>query len=85
MKQSGKIFDKPVKSDWLFWTWIGLSVLLWIGSFNRVISSGGPNFSFYSIVSGTIDALVSGPLSTFLIPVLPISLIRRLVRKYQAK
>ena len=83
MKQPGKIFDKPVKSDWLFWTWIGLTILLWIGSFGRVISSGGPDFSIFSIVSGTIDALFSGPFSTFLIPVLPISLIRRLVRKYR--
>ena len=84
MKEQGKIFDKPVKSDWLFWTWIGLTLLMWISAFSRVISSGGPNFSTFSIVSGTIDALVVGPLSTFLIPVLPISLIRRLVRKYKS-
>jgi hypothetical protein len=83
MKEQGKIFEKPVKSDWLFWTWIGLTLFMWISAFSRVLSSGGPNFSAFSILSGTIDALVVGPLSTFLIPVLPISLIRRLVRKYK--
>ena len=83
MKKPGKIFDNPAKSDWLFWTWVGLTVVMWIGAFSRVVSSGGPDFSTFSIVSGTFDALVSGPLGTFLIPVLPISLIRRLIRKYK--
>jgi hypothetical protein len=81
VKETGIIFDKPVKSDWLFWVWVGFSILLWISALIRVFESGGPSLSFYSIVSGSFDALIVGPISAFIIPVLPISLVRRLIRR----
>jgi hypothetical protein len=83
MKQTKYLFDNPVTGDWLFWVFIGLSGLNAIGAIQRVGESGGINTSTFSLVSGAIDALFVFVVSYILI--LPVFLIRKLIRKSRAK
>lgn len=79
MKQTKFLFDKPVSRDWLFWIFIALATLNGVGSIQRVNESGGINTSTFSLLSGSIDALVI--LFTTYILVIPIYLVRRFLRK----
>ena len=79
MKQTKFLFDKPVTNDWLFWVFVAFSALSGVGAIQRVNESGGVNTSTFSLLSGTIDALVV-IFSTYLL-VIPIYLVRKFVRK----
>ena len=83
MKQSKFLFDRPVTKDWLFWIFIVLVFLNAIDAFQRVTQSGGVTTSTFSLASGTIDALFV--LVSAFIWVLPIYLIRKLIRKSRKK
>lgn len=79
MKQTKFLFDKPVTNDWLFWVFVAFAGLSGVGAIQRVNESGGVNTSTFSLLSGTIDALVR-IFSTYLL-VIPIYLVRKFVRK----
>lgn len=79
MKQTKFLFDNPVTKDWLFWVFVALATLSAVGAIQRVNESGGVNTSTFSLLSGTIDALVV-IFSTYLL-VIPIYLVRKFVRK----
>jgi hypothetical protein len=78
---TGLIFDRPIHKDWVFIVWIVFSVLSGVTAIGRVINEGGPFFTFASIVSGTFDALTY-PLIGFLVTALPLSVLRRIYRKF---
>ena len=80
--KSGLIFDRPIHKDWVFIVWIVFSVLSGVTAIGRVINEGGPFFTFASIISGTFDALTY-PLIGFLVTALPLSVLRRIYRKFQ--
>ena len=79
MKQTKYLFDKPVTKDWLFWVFVAFAALNGIAAIQRVNESGGVNTSTFSLLSGTIDALVV-IFSTYLL-VIPLYLVRKFVRK----
>ena len=79
VRQTKFLFDTPVTKDWLFWVFVVLAALSGVGAIQRVNESGGVNTSTFSILSGTIDALVV-IFSTYII-VIPIYLVRRFIRK----
>lgn len=79
MKPTRFLFDRPVTSDWLFWVFVALTALNGINAVGRVNESGGVNTSTFSLLSGTIDALVV-IFSTFIF-VIPIYLVRKFIRK----
>ena len=79
MKQTRFLFDRPVTSDWLFWVFLVLTALNGINAIQRVNESGGVNTSTFSLLSGTIDALVV-IFSTYIL-VIPIYWVRKFIRK----
>ena len=80
--KSGLIFDKPTYKDWVFIVWIVFTALSGVTAIGRVINEGGPFINFASIISGTFDALTY-PLVGFLVTALPLSVLRRIYRKFQ--
>ena len=78
VKQTKFLFDKPITSDWLFWVFVAFATLNGIGAIQRVNDSGGVNTSTFSIVSGSIDALVV-LFSTYIL-IIPIYLVRKFIR-----
>ena len=79
MKQTKFLFDNPVTKDWLFWVFVALATLSGVGAIQRVNESGGVNTSSFSLLSGSIDALVV-IFSTYIF-VIPIYLVRKYIRK----
>ena len=79
---TGLIFDRPIHKDWVFIVWIVFSFLSGVTAIGRVINEGGPFFTFASIISGIFDALTY-PLIGFLVTALPLSVLRRIYRKFQ--
>jgi hypothetical protein len=79
MKKTKFLFDLPVTKDWLFWIFIVFAGANSISSLQGVNQSRGINTSSFSLVSGSIDALV-GVLSAYII-VIPIYFIRKAIRK----
>ncbi|CAN2232984.1 hypothetical protein MCEBLUE5_00201 [Candidatus Planktophila versatilis] len=79
MRQTKFLFDTPVTKDWLFWVFVVLSALSGVGAIQRVNESGGVNTSTFSILSGTIDALVV--IFSAYILIIPIYFIRKAIRK----
>jgi len=80
--KSGLIFDKPIYKDWVFVVWIVYSILSGMTAAGRVINEGGPYLTFASLISGTFDALTY-PFIGFLLTALPLSVLRRIYRKFQ--
>jgi hypothetical protein len=79
VKQTKFLFDNPVTKDWLFWVFVALATLSGVGAIQRVNESGGVNTSSFSLLSGSIDALVV-IFSTYIF-VIPIYLVRKYIRK----
>jgi len=79
VKQTKFLFDNPVRKDWLFWVFVALAAASGVGAIQRVNESGGVNTSSFSLLSGSIDALVV-IFSTYIF-VIPIYLIRKYIRK----
>jgi hypothetical protein len=79
VRQTKFLFDTPVTKDWLFWVFVVLAALSGVGAIQRVNESGGVNTSTFSILSGTIDALVV--IFSAYILVIPLYLVRKFIRK----
>lgn len=79
MKQTKFLFDKPVTKDWLFWVFVVLAALSGVGAIQRVNESGGVNTSTFSVLSGSIDAIVV--IFSAYILIIPIYLVRKFIRK----
>ena len=73
--EKGILFKKPLIKDWLIWLWLLNLSIFWIAALARVISSGGPVFTLFDIVSGTIDAIFQ--LLVSLTPIAPLLIIRK--------
>jgi hypothetical protein len=75
--KKGILFKKPIFKDWIVLVWIAFTMLNWLLALERVFSSGGPFFTFFSIISGLTDAAIH-LLIAFVFPVLPLLLVRKI-------
>jgi hypothetical protein len=77
MKKRTLFFDSPVTNDWLFWLFV---VFSGSGLLNAIVDYNGARINTFNAVAITID-IIFVVLITWVILVLPISLIRSLMRR----
>ena len=78
------LFEKPVKSDWAFMLWVGISMLAIVVTFVQNLVNGGIGAgSAIGVISGLIDGLftVVGNFFIWYIISLLWLIPRRLIRK----
>jgi hypothetical protein len=71
------LFDKPIWNDWLFWLYV---FFVGSGALSTLMNYAGVKFTTFYLVAISIDIFIV-VLLTWLILVLPISLIRSAIRK----
>lgn len=83
MKKTKFLFDIPVSRDWLFYIFIFFLIVNIYSGLSNVVSSGGVDFSSFSLMSGFFDAVFRIFFSWVVI--IPIYLIRKMARKGNPK